>query len=321
MRHEEAPSDIAALAEERAVARRSHDWPTADALLARIEAAGWKVIDAGTLYDLERVAPPDVTEGEVIRFGSSASVPSRLDEPAVGTACVVLVAMGRPDADQRAMRSLDAHAPAGTQIVVVANGLPDDPATAAPRLTTELVRTSAPLGWAAALNAGIRRAAAEVVILLDSSLEPQGDLVTALVEALDDPTVAVAGPFGLVSHDLRRFEPAPGDAVDVDAIDGRALAFRRSDYVARGPLDEHFAFSGHLDTWWSLVLRDQGEEDAADAQPRRAVQVSSVPVVRHADDRWTDLTDLERGRLAKKDQYRFLKRFATRRDLVGGGGR
>jgi hypothetical protein len=319
MRHEEAPPEITTLAEERAAARRAHDWTTADELLARIGAAGWKVIDIGTLYDLERVAPPDVTEGEVVRYGSSASVPSLLHEPPVGTASVVMVATDRPDELARAVRSLDERAPAGTQLVVVLNGLPSDPAIAASRLTTELVRTSAPLGWAAALNAGIRRAAADVVILLDPSVEPQGGLVTVLVGMLDDPSVAVAGPFGLVSEDLRRFDAAPADAVDVDAIDGIAMAFRRSDYLARGPLDEHFAFFGHLDTWWSLVLRDRGEDDADDAPPRRAVQASAISVVRHADDRWSNLTDFEVARRAKKDQYRFLKRFATRRDLLVGG--
>ena len=45
------------------------------------------------------------------------------------------------------------------------------------------------------------------------------------------------------------------------------MAFRRADYVARGPLDEHFAFYRNLDIWWSLVLRDQDEDAAEDAPP------------------------------------------------------
>ncbi len=86
-----------------------------------------------------------------------------------------------------------------------------------------------------------------MVILLDPGVEPGGDLVSAMVEALADPTVAVAGPFGLVSPDLRRFEAPPEGATDAVAIEADALAFRRSDFVGRGPLDERFALRHHLD--------------------------------------------------------------------------
>ena len=84
-------------------------------------------------------------------------------------------------------------------------------------LTTEVVWTSERLGQAAAINAGVRRANGPVVILLDTSVEPTGDFVTPLAAALDDPAVAVAGAWGIVSVDLRHFEEAP--AGDVDAAD------------------------------------------------------------------------------------------------------
>ena len=327
MTRDPAPDDIQALADARAAARRERDWATADDLRAQIEAAGWKVIDSGTMYDLERAAAPDVAaEGGVVRYGSSASVPSRLDETPVGAATVVLVATEWPGDLARAVAALTAHSPDGTQLVVVANGVSaaQDEALAAldaadpgaPGVVTEVVHVGTRLGWAAALNAGIRRAIAPVVILLDTSVEPEGDLVTPLVAALDDDTVAVAGPFGIVSEDLRRFEDAPAGAVDVDAIEGYALAFRRADYVARGPLDEHFDFYRNLDIWWSLVLRDQPEDAPNDAPPRRAVRVGGVPVQRHEHRGWTSLPEDERDRRSKRNFYRILKRFATRRDLL-----
>ena len=328
MPHGPAPDDIVQLADARAVARRSRDWSTADELLARIEAAGWKVIDVGTLYDLVRAAPPDVRDGETIRYGSSTSVPSRLDEPAAGAASVVLVATDWPDDLARTIGALAATAPAGTQVIIVENAASEPQAAALVALeaagplaegtTLEVVRTSVRLGFAAALNAGIRRAASDVVMLVDTSVEPQGDLISAVDAALADPTVAVAGPFGIVSDDLRRFRDAAADAVDVDAIEGYALAFRRSDYVVRGPLDEHFVFYRNLDIWWSLVLRDQGEGEPDDAAPRRALRVTGVPVLRHAHRGWTSLPDEERDRLSKKNYYRVLKRFASRRDLLVG---
>jgi hypothetical protein len=321
-----APPEIIALAEARAEARRSRNWARADSLLAAIAAAGWRVVDSGTMYDLERLAPPDVTEGGVVRYGSSASVPTRLGEPPAGVASVVLVATDWPDDLDRALRALAAHTPGSTQVIVVANGPSEaqasalaglDPAAdAAEGRELEVVWTATRLGWAAALNAGVRRSVAPVVILMDTSVEPTGDLVTGLAAVLEDPSVAVSGPFGLLSDDMRRFEAAPDGVDDVDAIEGYALAFRRADYLARGPLDEHFVFYRNLDIWWSLVLRDQGEDDAEDAPPRRALRVPGPAVIRHAHRGWASLSDEERDRASKKNLYRVLKRFATRRDLL-----
>jgi cysteinyl-tRNA synthetase len=178
--------------------------------------------------------------------------------------------------------------------------------------TAEVVLTSAPLGHAAALNIGLRRATGPIVILLDASIEPTGDIVTPLVRALDNETVAVAGPFGIVSDDLRHFEDAP--AGDVDAIEGYCLAFRRADAAARGPLDEHFRFYRNLDIWWSLVLRDGGPG----GPHRRAVAIDGLSLVRHEHRGWTSLPEAERDRLSKRNFYRILDRFGSRRDLLVG---
>ena len=338
---DDAPPEIRALADARGAARRAKDWATADALRAEIEAAGWKVVDAASLYSLERAAAPDILDAGATRYGTSASVPSRLAEAPVGVASVVLVATDWPEDLARAVGALAGRSPAGTQLVVVANGPAQAQADALGELeaagtgTTgvglEVVWTSTRLGHAAALNAGIRRAAGPVIVLVDTSVEPAGDLVTPLVAALDDPTVAVAGPFGLVSDDLRTFEEPPPGTVDVVAIEGYAQAFRRADYLARGPLDEHFAYYRNLDIWWSLVLRDpfavdddDEDDDGADVivdlasmpRPRRAVCVGGVELVRHEHRGWTALPDAERDRLSKRNFYRLLKRFATRRDLL-----
>ena len=51
-------------------------------------------------------------------------------------------------------------------------------------------------------------------------------------------------------------------------------------------------------------------------RPRRAVRVSGVDLVRHEHRGWTALPEAERDRLSKRNFYRLLKRFATRRDLL-----
>jgi len=307
------PEAVLSAAHDRAAARAARDWPEADRLRAEIEAAGWKVVDRGTDFALEPAHPLTVEAEGTVRYGSSASVPSRLEEPPSGVATVVLVATDWPVDIERALAGLEAHAPDGVSAVVVADGPSDeqDAALAADTDGRETIRTSQRLGTGAAWNIGIRRAGAPVVVLLDASVEPTGDIVTPLVAALDDPTVGVAGGFGLVSADLRRFEEAgPGD---VTAIEAYAMAFRRADAAERGPIDEHFRFYRNLDIWWSLVLRDEGE----DAPPRRAVAVA-IPATRHEHRGWTALPEAERDRLSKRNFYRIIDRFGPRRDLATG---
>jgi hypothetical protein len=286
------------------------------------------VIDSGTAYRLELAAAPDVEVGGEIRYGRTDAVPSRLGDPATGLASVVLVASADPAETRRALDALTAAAPAGTDIVLVADGLPDralegvratdlaaDVAAREGGAPVELVRTSAPLGYGAALNIGIRRAGAPFVVVVDPSIVPSGDAISPLVEALADPQVAIAGPFGLVSADLRRFEEvlAPASApIEATAIQGYLMAFRRSDAVARGPLDEGFRFYRNLDIWWSLVLRDEGE----DAAPRRAVVIPGLPLTRGEPRAWTATPPAERDRLSKRNFYRVLDRFRTRIDLA-----
>lgn len=307
MTRQHIPDDVLSFAHARKAARERHDWPEADRLRAEIESAGWRIVDRGTDFALSPAHRPDVDEGGRVRFGRSGSVASRLGEPTVGLATVVLVDDGWAEDVGRAVRALVAHAPAAVQVVVSSPSAVDMPEPA------ETVFMTASLGHAAMLNAAIRRAAAPIVIVLDPSVEATGDVVTPLVRALDDPSVAVAGGWGVISGDLRRFEEAP--AGDAAAIEGYAMAFRRADYADRGPLDERFRFYRNLDLWWSLVLRDEGEGRA----PRRAVVVDQLPARRHEHRAWAATPPEERDRLSKRNFYRLLDRFRHRRDLAVPG--
>jgi Glycosyl transferase family 2 len=307
------PDAVTALARQRADARATRDFAIADRLRAEIEASGWKVVDRGIDFSLEPAHPPDLADGGRLRFGTSGSVPSRLDDPATAPATVILLATDWPDDLARALAGLHAHAPAGTQLVIVA----DDPSAeqaealvAVEAAGIEVVWTSARLGTAAAIECGLRRAGGTIVILLDTSLEPTGDFVTPLIAVLADPTVAVAGGWGIVSDDLRTFRDAPPG--DVDAIEGYCQAFRRADAVTRGPLDERFRFYRNLDIWWSLVLRDEGQ----DSTPRRAVRAEPLPLIRHEHRGYASLPTEERDRLSKRNFYRIIDRFGSRRDLL-----
>jgi hypothetical protein len=306
------PPEILDLAHRRRSAREARDFTLADELRAAMEAGGWTVVDRGVDFDLRPLRPSDIVEDGVIRYGSSASVPSRLDETATVAASVIVVATDWPDDVTRAVQALRAETADEPHIVVVADGATTDQE---PWLTgladerVEVIRTAHRLGHAAALNAGIRRAAGAMVILLDPSVEATGDIAAPLAAPLRDPGVGVTGPWGFVSADLRQFEDAPSG--DVDAIGGYCLAFRRMDFVERGPLDEKFTFYRNLDIWWSLVLRDEGDG----ARPRRAVAVE-LPAIGHEHRGWTSLPVAERDRLSKRNFYRVLDRFGSRRDLL-----
>ena len=316
------PEEVLTAAHDRARARAEKDWALADRLRGEIEAAGWSIVDRGTDFALSPAAPPDVDEGMRVRYGASRNVPARFEEPATGLAAVVLIATDWPADLERVLAGLRAHAPAGTSVVIVADAPSDEQAAALAALESdpdgltadlpiEVVWTSERLGHAAATNIGIRRAESEVVVLLDTSLAPTGDFVTPLVRALDDEGIAVVGGWGITSTDLRTFEDAP--AGEVDAIEGYVQAFRRADAVAFGPLDERFRFYRNLDIWWSLVLRDGAEDSEV---PRQAVRIEGLPLERHEHRGWTSLPDEERDRQSKRNFYRIIDRFGSRRDFL-----
>jgi len=313
------PDEILSAAHERAAARAARDWAEADRLRETIESAGWRIVDRGTDFALSPAAPPDVADGERVRYGASRNVPSRLDDPPVGLATVVLVASDWPADLGRALAGLEGNAPDGTSVVIVADAPSGGQVAMLEELETgrrddarapEIVWTSERLGHAGSLNAGVRRAPAETVVLLDTSVEPTGDIVSPLARALDDAAIALTGAFGIVSADMRTFQAAP--AGDVDAIEAYCMAFRRSDFATRGPFDERFRFYRNLDIWWSLVLRDEGEGTT----PRRAVALDGIPLVRHEHREYTSLPDAERDRQSKRNFYRILDRFGSRTDLL-----
>lgn len=310
----DVPAEIEAAAEARAAAREAHDWATADRLRRDIEAAGWKVVDAGVSYHVEPAHPPDVVVGDAVRYGRSDAVPSLLEAPPTRAATAIVVAREDAAAVARAARALLDHTPGDADVVIVADGLPDRSieligASRCARL--EIVRTSAVLGDGACLNIGARRAAGRVVVVVDASIEATGDILGPLISALEDPCVAVVGPIGLVSTDLRHFEQVAvmGPAT---AIEGSVMAFRREDVGGPGPFDEAFRSDAYLDAWWSLVLRDEGPDSPA----REARVVSGLPLIRHDVAATAERLVAEHDRQSKRNFYRLLARFRGRLDLA-----
>ncbi len=164
------------------------------------------------------------------------------------------------------------------------------------------------LGFAAAVNAGIEAAAGEVVVLFDPGVELTGDAVTPLVEALADPSVVVAGPFGLRAKGTpKEFESSEGP--EVDAIEGYCMAFRKSDALAVEGFDPKFRFYRIADIEFSFKLRARGG---------RAMALRGLPVEKHEHRLWENTDHQERDRLSRRNLYRFLDRWGERPDLLVG---
>jgi hypothetical protein len=273
------PAEIAELVRERTEARTNHQYARADELKARIEAAGWRVVDRGRKSSVRPAAPASAEVDGEVRYGSAAGVPAAADVPRARTdpetapLSIVLVASEEPARLSRLLAAIREHAPAGVQTIVVENDPsdaqvealhPDAPDRAAVGgLEPEILRTSVRLGYAAALNIGLRRATGSLVLLGDGSAIPTGDAFSPLAGALDDPGVAAVGAFGLLSeegvafrpNELERADADPDADLEVAALEGAWFACRRDDLNAIGPVDEHFVTPAWLDVWLSLRLR------------------------------------------------------------------
>ena len=168
------------------------------------------------------------------------------------------------------------------------------------------LRLDPPAGFGAAVNAGLKAAAGDVVILFDPGVELRGDVAGPLVAALAQPEVGLAGGFGLRGHGtIKHFHEHAGP--EVDALEGYCMAFRRQEAIELGGFDEKFRFYRIADVEFSFRVRAAG---------KRALVVRDLPLEKHAHRLWETLPDDERERLSKKNFYRFLDRWGERSDLL-----
>jgi Glycosyl transferase family 2 len=293
------PEEVGRLAAERDERRRAKDFAAADALRDRIAELGYRVVDAPGGPSFEPVQAPSTAR---VR---PQDVPSALGDDVRFDATIHWVVEGWPQDVVRALDAFRANAADRSLQFVVAD------VTAAPAAVfgddTEVLSLVEGTGWGAARNAGLRRSLGRVVVVVDGSIEPTGDALAPLEAALDDPGVGVCGPFGIVTQDLRDFEPSDGP--DVDAIEGYLMAFRRDVLARVGGFDERFRWYRTADIELSFRIKELG---------LRAVVVD-VPVRRHEHRMWTAASEQERARLSKRNYNRFLDRFRGRFDLTVAG--
>jgi GT2 family glycosyltransferase len=251
-----------------------------------LRAGGWEVLDSAEGSELEALKAPT----------SSAPAPI-----ARAVTLLTVVHGWRPDVE-RWLLSVFTHTKADFEALLVDNSGDVRMAGWLESRVAERLRVvtlDPPLGFGTAVNAGIEAAAGEAVVLFDPGVELTGDAISPLLEALNDPTVVIAGPFGLrAKGGLKEFVEDAGP--DVDAIEGYCMAFRRSDAEAIGGFDPKFRFYRIADIEFSFRMRDRGG---------RAVAVGGLPLIKHEHRLWESTAPEERDRLSRRNLYRFLDRW------------
>ena len=282
------------LLDERVERRKARDFEAADALRKRLRNGGWDVVDSAAGSELQAIKAAPQTQSAIPRAVS-----------------LIAVVHGWQADAERWLLSVFTYTKADFEAIVVDNS--GDPRIAGWLKNRAAERLRAltldpPLGFAAAVNAGIDVAAGDVVVLFDPGVELTGDAIAPLLATLADPSVVVAGPYGLrAKGTMKEFEESPGP--EVDAIEGYCMAFRTTDARAIEGFDPRFRFYRMADVEFSFRLRERGG---------RALVVSGLPVERHEHRLWESTDPTERDRLSKRNTYRFLDRWREREDLLVG---
>jgi hypothetical protein len=201
---------------------------------------------------------------------------------------VLLETEAWPEDAERFLASLDRHRGGRTVQVVAAH--------------------QGDLGFGRAQNQALAGATADVVLLVDTSLEVTGDLLTPLITALADPAVALAGPYGLATADLCDYEERTSG--DVAAVQGYCLAARRAELIAAGGVQEAFSWYRNADIDVSLRLR------TLTTPVRRAVAAGAEHCIRHAHRAWEATPEEQRGALSRHNMGIVHAVFFGREDLT-----
>jgi Glycosyl transferase family 2 len=292
----EVPEEVWRLARLRDEARGRREFAEADAIRDAIRALGFEITDTEDGPELAPASPPPPASR--LR---AADVESVLDRPANVDLSVHWLVQGWRDDVLRGIDSFVAGAP-GRSVQHVVVDVTDEPARWPDGL--EVLELEAGTGWAEARNAGLVRSRGEIVLVVDGSVEAVGDVAGPLARALEDSSVGVAGPFGIVSDDLREFHESDGPRVD--AIEGYLMALRRELVTDGLRFDRKFAFYRTADIELSFRVKAMG----------LSALVVPVPVRRHAHRVWEATPPDMRERLSKRNFYRFLDVWRGREDLL-----
>jgi cysteinyl-tRNA synthetase len=317
------PAEVAAQVETRQVMRQQQRFVEADKVRDTLAAAGYTLRDTcrGSLIVPRRL------EDEFTVLSSSSDAPNRLTESDQFEFSINLLAHNSLTDLTRCLESISRHASGhALEVVIIDNGSTDETlpylqslaragdltGARGERIALQVLFADHNMGFAAGRNATMRASRGRFIILLDTSIEINGDIWFPLSEVLADPLSGVAGPYGLVTDDLREFREAPGP--DVDAIEGYLLAFRRALLPEIGWIDERFRFYRLMDIHYSFFFKTAGY---------RALTVPAVEqrIIKHPHREWFSLSEEERATKSKKNYDIFRDRWHHGQSLLAANFR
>jgi GT2 family glycosyltransferase len=302
------PADILALSHERDELRRRGKYDRADALKRQIEEAGYGIKD--NPHGAHLIVLPNVeVDGVVYRM--ARQVPSLLDEEDRCEFSINILANTSFEETKRCFESvLRSTGNRDIEIILVDNRSLDELNAWFKELQRDdsrlhLLSASRPLGEAEARNIGLKQSMGKYILLLDSSLEVTGNVFTPLAQVLADSNVGITGFKGLSTEDLHHFEESA--ALEVEAIEGSCMAFRRKLLKKIGLFDERYRFPYYMDIDFNFAVRNSGAQ---------AVITPNLPIRSHPQLHDVHLSDAEQTRLTKRNFYRFLEKWGHRDDLL-----
>jgi cysteinyl-tRNA synthetase len=312
------PLGIANQVEARDTLRKERRFAEADQVRESLAIAGYMLRDTrwGTLV------LPRPLDDEFTVLSSSHDAPDHRGEPDTYEFSINLLAHNNRDDLARCVESIHRCADQRSlELVIVDNGSTDqtlaylqqlareDHLSGAngERIALQVLFADHNMGFAAGRNATLRASRGRFIVMLDTSIELNGPIWQPLAELLEDPSIGVAGPYGLVTGDLREFQEAPGP--DVDAIEGYLMAFRRALLPEIGEIDERFRFYRLMDIYLSFFFKTSGYRVVT------APQVEQL-LIKHPHREWESLSEDERATKSKKNYDIFRDRWHHGQSLL-----
>jgi cysteinyl-tRNA synthetase len=309
----DVPSEVQARVDERAALRSSGDYHRADRIRAELDRSGYVVEDSP---DGSRVRPKARWRQAQERrdtVSSSSDVPDLLGQPDAFDVTIGVVANNYQDDVRRCVTSAQRWlGDRRGEVVIVDNGSTDGTTEWLAELArtdpvVRVIHADHTLGEAAAKNIVLKQSLGRTVVLLDTSVEVEGDIVTPIERLLESDEVGVVGPFGLRTDDMHHFHDGEGESGEMDAMQAYCFAFRRHRLHDVGLMRESFRFYRNLDIDYSFHFKDRGHKIWAEI---------AIPVLRHEHRVWSALAEGERDELSRRNYGRFLDKWGDRTDLL-----
>ena len=307
------PSEVVNEISHRSEHRGRQDYARADSIRASLADSGYVVQDSSAATLVRPKTDWEMRQERWHTYSSEVEVPSFMDEDDRVDLTVGIVACNYLNDVRRCVESAfkwlgDRDA----EVVVVDNGSSDGTdewleGAAAEDKRLRVIHIDHPLGEGSAKRILLKQCLGKTVVMVDTSVEVEGDIFGPIEGALEDETIGVTGPFGLRTTDLHHFHDGEGESGDMDAMQAYCFAFRRERLNEVGLPRQTFRFYRNLDLDFSFQFKAQGYRIVADAR---------LPVAQHEHRVWSELAEAERDELSRKNYGRFLDRWGDRADLL-----